>query len=451
MKRYATHDYDAVLGMYYAKARMYDAENRRFASVDPVKGNITDPLSLVQYLYVVDNPLRWVDPLGRRPEKESYEIENIVNTRVTEHVTRYINGNGRHIRAEPKVTGMILKTLNDNDPVIYQGEKKQSGGYSWAKVECNGLSGWIQDQYLKLQPTYQPKDWKKDLGNEVDNTILNGLMEIENLKIDILELSHNEDFVQNKYLNGNMEAVEKLQNKLVEISQNTKPISYASKQLVLSAFSPDYVSNAETVIYSYFPPLLCASANGRIFARTIAQYAYDEGFQYGEVKRGNYVDGTNANAFVHSLWSGYIYTELVIKHGYSKSDAQELAWIATAMHEYSDAGATKNLEWISNVNMDMSNNSLGIRIASELIDNDYRTGLFRVDNWSRRMQDLAATIADAVSNGQGMRNKRINYETSNKEVVTLDSNGYALYPTNGDERILSSDQIRAIIEILMSQ
>ena len=30
VKRYATHDYDAVLGMYYAKARMYDAENRRW-------------------------------------------------------------------------------------------------------------------------------------------------------------------------------------------------------------------------------------------------------------------------------------------------------------------------------------------------------------------------------------------------------------------------------------
>ena len=64
VKRYATHDYDAVLGMYYAKARFYDAENRRFAAVDPLKGEITNPLTMVQYLYVVDNPLRWVDLLG---------------------------------------------------------------------------------------------------------------------------------------------------------------------------------------------------------------------------------------------------------------------------------------------------------------------------------------------------------------------------------------------------
>ena len=36
VKRYATHDYDQVLGMYYAKARFYDAENRRFVAVDPI-------------------------------------------------------------------------------------------------------------------------------------------------------------------------------------------------------------------------------------------------------------------------------------------------------------------------------------------------------------------------------------------------------------------------------
>ena len=43
---------------------MYDAENRRFAAADPIKGNITQPLSLVSYLYCVDNPLGWVDLLG---------------------------------------------------------------------------------------------------------------------------------------------------------------------------------------------------------------------------------------------------------------------------------------------------------------------------------------------------------------------------------------------------
>ena len=61
---YTGHDWDDVLGMYYAKARFYDPDAKRFVEIDPVKGSVTDPLSLVSYLYCVDNPLRWVDPLG---------------------------------------------------------------------------------------------------------------------------------------------------------------------------------------------------------------------------------------------------------------------------------------------------------------------------------------------------------------------------------------------------
>ena len=72
VKRYATHDYDAVLGLYYAKARFYDAENRRFAAVDPIlepsvysiKSYVDNPILLVQYLYVGNNSLMYTDPLG---------------------------------------------------------------------------------------------------------------------------------------------------------------------------------------------------------------------------------------------------------------------------------------------------------------------------------------------------------------------------------------------------
>ena len=64
VKRYATHDYDTVLDQYYAKARFYDAGDRRFTAMDPVKGNISDPMSMVQYLYCLDNGLTYIDPLG---------------------------------------------------------------------------------------------------------------------------------------------------------------------------------------------------------------------------------------------------------------------------------------------------------------------------------------------------------------------------------------------------
>ena len=72
VKRYATHDYDAVLDLYYAKARMYDAERRQFNSVDPIldpsvydlKTYTDDPVQFVQYLYVQNQPLVYIDPLG---------------------------------------------------------------------------------------------------------------------------------------------------------------------------------------------------------------------------------------------------------------------------------------------------------------------------------------------------------------------------------------------------
>ena len=74
MKRYATHDYDSVLELYYAKARFYDAHDRRFTAVDPIKGDIRNPMTLVQYLYVKGNPIMFIDVLGEDTSSISADI-----------------------------------------------------------------------------------------------------------------------------------------------------------------------------------------------------------------------------------------------------------------------------------------------------------------------------------------------------------------------------------------
>ena len=58
------HERDEGTGLYYAKARFYDAEVGRFLSEDPLEGEAETPLSLQKYLYGYSNPTVYVDPRG---------------------------------------------------------------------------------------------------------------------------------------------------------------------------------------------------------------------------------------------------------------------------------------------------------------------------------------------------------------------------------------------------
>ncbi|MDL2218405.1 hypothetical protein LJC27_07065, partial [Christensenellaceae bacterium OttesenSCG-928-M15] len=59
--QFTNHTYDFVLDIYHAQYRFYDAENRTFMSVDPVKDGLN------WYNYVGANPATFVDPLGLHP------------------------------------------------------------------------------------------------------------------------------------------------------------------------------------------------------------------------------------------------------------------------------------------------------------------------------------------------------------------------------------------------
>lgn len=55
--------------MYYIKSRFYDAAVARFIQEDVYTGDKKDPLSLNLYTYVVNNPLKYLDPTGRIPNE----------------------------------------------------------------------------------------------------------------------------------------------------------------------------------------------------------------------------------------------------------------------------------------------------------------------------------------------------------------------------------------------
>lgn len=53
--------------MYYLRARYYDPSVGRFISKDALEGDITNPLSLNRYTYVLSNPMMYKDPTGKTP------------------------------------------------------------------------------------------------------------------------------------------------------------------------------------------------------------------------------------------------------------------------------------------------------------------------------------------------------------------------------------------------
>ena len=58
LKSYTGHAYDGVLTLYYAKARMYDPNIKRFTQIDPARNGDN------WYLYVENNPVNIIDPIG---------------------------------------------------------------------------------------------------------------------------------------------------------------------------------------------------------------------------------------------------------------------------------------------------------------------------------------------------------------------------------------------------
>ncbi|MSR77347.1 MAG: hypothetical protein EXS63_03865 [Candidatus Omnitrophica bacterium] len=65
--RFAGEQYDPETGLYYLRNRYYDPSTGRFISKDPVIGDFNSTQSFNPYIYVQNNPINAVDPLGLFP------------------------------------------------------------------------------------------------------------------------------------------------------------------------------------------------------------------------------------------------------------------------------------------------------------------------------------------------------------------------------------------------
>ena len=76
--KYNSKEEDSTKLLYYG-ARYYDKDIGRFTTPDPLFGSITDPQTLNRYVYVKNNPLKYIDPTGRedQPADSTNRIETL--------------------------------------------------------------------------------------------------------------------------------------------------------------------------------------------------------------------------------------------------------------------------------------------------------------------------------------------------------------------------------------
>jgi len=171
------HGYDQILGMFFAQFRMYDAENRRFMSVDPywnpfnmIFGSepetahnrlVPDILAIRQsgnlYAYVMNSPLNFVDPLGLRvvpPARIDWDLNM---------QTRYVNVQNLPLsfwaNLEDWSSGAApLRGFARYSALTLTGRVIDNfDGLRWVEVWNNSQFGWVAAQHLDAA---HPDTWQ---------------------------------------------------------------------------------------------------------------------------------------------------------------------------------------------------------------------------------------------------------------------------------------------------
>ena len=72
--KFTGKELDDETDLYYYGARYYDPLIGRFVSADPWSGDLNNPQTLNKYSYVLNNPLRYVDPTGMYGKDVHYDL-----------------------------------------------------------------------------------------------------------------------------------------------------------------------------------------------------------------------------------------------------------------------------------------------------------------------------------------------------------------------------------------
>ncbi len=108
--RFTSKERDSETGLDYFGARYYSGAQGRFTGPDPGPYDLKNPQSLNRYAYVINNPLKFVDPSG---EMSTYAVDEVNKTiRITVNIELY----------GPDATQDLANTLKSEIQEAWQGK-----------------------------------------------------------------------------------------------------------------------------------------------------------------------------------------------------------------------------------------------------------------------------------------------------------------------------------------
>jgi RHS repeat-associated protein len=135
-QKFTSHERDAETGLDYMEARYYQGSQGRFTSADSVSGSVLNPQTMNLYAYVINNPLRYIDPTGQmlsdigiyqtaNPEVDRRvaraEDQGVKNWVAGQQNAQGSSGSPIDLRKDKTITGEVKK-IKDKAKPLAKGE-----------------------------------------------------------------------------------------------------------------------------------------------------------------------------------------------------------------------------------------------------------------------------------------------------------------------------------------
>lgn len=145
-QKFTLKERDIETGLDYFGARYYANTQGRFTSVDSVAGYLSNPQSLNRYSYVLNNPLKFVDPTGMTVEwadseakkkKDEAEARTNAQRKYENHIAKLLGSKNAEERARGERLQATYQGLKDSK-AVFRVVKEDSSDSSSGELKFNG-------------------------------------------------------------------------------------------------------------------------------------------------------------------------------------------------------------------------------------------------------------------------------------------------------------------------